>query len=76
MLPRDGEDKQRSGLARSSSSRLMLHDFFFAVVYLHVSRIYASNKVRGFLEIEVFCKTYDVPFISNVRHSRVRGCLK
>ena len=48
MLRRVGEDRQRSGLARSS--RPMLDNFLFAVVYLHVSRIYASNKTGVLLE--------------------------
>jgi len=46
MLLRVGEDKQRSGLARSN--RPMPDDFLFAVVCLPVSRIYAFNQGRGF----------------------------
>jgi hypothetical protein len=48
MLLRVGEDKQRSEPAPSSQP--MPDDFLFAVVYVFVSQIYASNYGLGFIE--------------------------
>ena len=49
MLLKAGEGKQRSERARSS--RPTPDDFHFAIVYLSVSRIYASKQGLGFTEI-------------------------